>query len=356
MTGITGPGEARSAVNKTRRMCILTDGRLDPFNAKTAVGLLRYCPDEVVAVLDREHAGQSLVPLVGCGEGVPVVPDIASAVPHRPDQLVLGVALPGGQLPDEWRGVLKSALEAGMDIVNGLHSRLNRDAELAAVAAQTGRRIFDLRHVSQPTTVGTGKARHTRAKRVLTVGTDCNIGKRVTALELTRELNRRGSRAEFLATGQTGVMISGSGVIVDAVISDFVSGAIEQAVLERGDADYVVVEGQGALLHPSYSAVTLGLLHGTLPDFMVLCHAPARTTMRNTDVPRPPLNDAIALYEAIVRPIHPARVVGVALNSLGLSDAEREQVVQQTREQTGLPVVDSLRTGVAELVDVIHTA
>jgi uncharacterized NAD-dependent epimerase/dehydratase family protein len=348
-------GIVEPVVSSQRRICILTDGRLDPFTAKTAVGLLRYCPDEVVAVIDREHAGGSLVELLGCGDGVPVVRDIESAMAFHPDQLVLGVAVPGGRVPDEWRSIIRAALLAGLDVVNGLHTRLRADAELADIACQAGRRIVDIRDVAQPSSVGTGQARTTSAHRVLTVGTDCNIGKRLTALELSLELRRRKRRAEFVATGQTGVLITGSGVVVDAVVSDFVSGAVEQAILDRADADYVVVEGQGALLHPSYSAVTLGLLHGALPDSMVLCHASARTTLRNTDVPMPSLDRTIELYESVVEPIHPARIVGVALNGLGLNDAEQDRAIEEVRRQTGLPVVDPVRTGVGDLVDAIES-
>ncbi|MFH0980969.1 MAG: DUF1611 domain-containing protein [Planctomycetota bacterium] len=334
-----------------RRMCILTDGHLDLYAAKTAVGLLRYCPDEVVAVLDRRHAGEKLETLVGVGAGIPIVDGIASALAYRPEQLVLGVASPGGRLPDAWRTVIREALTAGLDVINGLHVRLNDDMELAACAAEAGRRIWDVRSCTRIFRVGTGRARQTQAKRILTVGTDCNLGKRLTAMELARELSRRRFRAPFVPTGQTGVMICGRGVVVDAVVADFVSGAVEEAVLEHADADFVVVEGQGGLLHPSYSAVTLGLLHGVLPDLMILCHAPTRRHMRHTDVPLPPLDEVLRLYEAMLRPIHPGRVVGIALNGHGMSEREFQAALDRARALTGLPVVDPVRTGVAELAD-----
>ncbi|UCG16169.1 MAG: DUF1611 domain-containing protein [Phycisphaerales bacterium] len=339
-----------------KRICILTDGHLDPFDAKTAVGLLRYRPDEVVAVLDPNHAGENLEDLVGCGAGVPIVESIESASRYQPDHLLIGVAPPGGRLPADWRRFIRQGLAAGMNVINGLHDRLGDDPEFAEAAAQRGLTILDVRAVPRPASVGTAKAARTRARRVLTVGTDCNIGKRLTAMELTRALSDRGLRAEFVATGQTGVMITGSGVVVDAVISDFVSGAIEAAILEKGDADCIVVEGQGALLHPSYSAVALGLLHGTLPDRMILCHAPQRKTLRNIDIPIPPLNEVIQLYEAIVRPLHPAKVVGVALNGHGMSDAAISASIEQVRDLTGLPVVDCIRTGVGELADAVCAA
>ncbi len=336
-----------------RRMCILTDGYLDVFSAKTAVGLLRYCPDEVVAVLDRAHAGESLEKLVGVGANVPIVDSVQAALQYRPDQFVLGAVRSGGQLPEEWRATICAALAAGLDVVNGLHTRLNDDPEVARCAADAGRSIWDVRARPRPSVVGTGKARQTRAKRILTVGTDCNLGKRLTALELVADLSRRGLRAEFVPTGQTGVMIRGSGVVIDALPADFVSGVVEAAVLEHRDADYVVVEGQGALLHPSYSAVTMGLLHGVLPDFMVLCHAPTRRHMRHTDISIPPLDEIVRLHQAVLQPIHPPRVVGVALNCHGMSERQFRQALNQVRTLTGLPVVDPVRTGVADLADAV---
>lgn len=333
----------------------MTDGHLDLFTAKTAVGLLRYCSDEVVAVLDREHAGGDLEALVGIGAGVPIVDSIASARRYQPDRLVLGAVFPGGRLPVAWRVTIREALAEGLDVVSGLHSRLNDDDELAQCAAGAGQRMWDVRACDKTLTVGTGKARQTRAKRILTVGTDCNLGKRLTAIELVRELSHRKLRAEFVPTGQTGVMIAGSGVVLDAVASDFVSGAVEAEVLEHGEADYVVVEGQGALLHPSFSAVTLGLMHGVLPDLLVLCHAPLRDEMRHTNIPIPPLAKVMQLYQAVLAPIHQARFIGVALNCHGMGEREFAEALSETRARTGLPVVDPVRTGVADLADAVCT-
>jgi uncharacterized NAD-dependent epimerase/dehydratase family protein len=339
-----------------RRICILTDGFLDVFTAKTAVGLLRYCPEEVVAVVDRAKAGGDLAALVGVGKGVPIVENIAAALAYQPDHLALGAAFSGGRLPDTWRASIRGALAAGMNVINGLHTRLNDDPELARCAADAGRTIWDVRACTKSLNVGMGKARQTRAKRILTVGTDCNLGKKVTSLELVSELRRRGLRAEFVPTGQTGVMICGRGVVIDAVLSDFVSGAVEEAVLECPDADYIVVEGQGALLHPSFSAVTLGLMHGALPDLMVLCGAPGRRHMRHTDIPIPPLDELIRLHEGLLRPIHPSKVVGVALNTFGLSEETYRQALGKARAESGLPVGDPVRAGAGWLADAVCAA
>ncbi len=336
-----------------RRICILTDGYLDLFTAKTAVGLLRYCPEEVVVVVDSHHAGGDLASLVGCGAGVPIVDSIPAATTYQPDHLVIGVALPGSRFPDTWRRHILDGLAAGMHVVNGLHTRLANDPEIVAAANRAQRRIVDVRAVPQPREVGTARARSTRARRVLTVGTDCNLGKRLTAMELTRALQARGLHAEFVATGQTGVMITGRGIVVDAVLSDFVSGAVEAEVLERGDADVVVVEGQGALLHPSYSAVSTGLLHGAVPDRMILCHAPSRSRFRNTDVPLPPLPETIRLHEALLRPLHAGRVAGVALNCHGMTEDAYRETLDRIRSETGLPTVDCIRDGADVLVDAV---
>ena len=343
-------------MSEPRRMCIVADGLFDVFTAKTAMGLLRYCPDEVVAVVDRDHAGQKMEDVVGLAVDVPIVDGVDAVRKFNPTQLVIGVALPGGRLPDHYRRIVLESLAAGMDVVNGLHARLNGDAEFVAAAKQARRRLWDVRTPPADLHVGTGKARQTRGRRILTVGTDCNLGKRVTASEIVREMQGRGLNAEFVPTGQTGVMIAGWGVAVDAVVADFVSGAAEQSVLQKKDADFIVVEGQGALVHPGYSAVTLGLMHGVLPDYLVLCHAPARKTMRSSDAPVIEPVDMMALSEGVLRSIHPARFIGVSLNCYGMSDAEAAAERQKTHEQTGLPVVDSIRTGVGPLVDALAAA
>ncbi len=338
-----------------RRICVLVDGLLDVFNAKTTAGLLRYCPEEVVAVLDRKNAGKDLEQFLGVGKGVPIIDSIEAAKAFKPNILAIGVALPGGAVPDAWRRIIIGALKSGMDILNGLHTILSEDPELAECAAQAGQTITDVRKAPPGLTVGKAKALTTRGKRILTIGTDCNLGKRVTALELVREMKSRGINAESVPTGQTGVMINGSGVIVDSVISDFVSGAVEGAILEKKDADYIVIEGQGSLLHPSYSAVTLGLMHGSLPDYMILCHTPLRETMRSTDnIPMPSLSQMIFLSEALIKPLNPqSKVIGVSLNCHGWNDEQARAAREEAAEETGLVVVDAIRTGTADLVAAI---
>ncbi len=336
-----------------RRLLLLTSGCLDVLTAKTAVTLLRYCPDEVVAVLDAEHAGQDLAALVDAGRGVPIVDSVEAALPLDPDHLVLGAVFPGGVLPARWRVALIEALSNGMHVINGLHTPVGRDQELAAVASEHGRYIYDLRQVSREYPVGTGRAVTTRATRVLTVGSDCNLGKMVTSVEVGRELAARGRPAEFVATGQTGVMVAGRGEVVDAVKSDFVSGSAEALVLEADETgpDFIIVEGQGALLHPGFSAVTLGLMHGVLPDLMILCHDPSRELMRHTQTPVPPLARLISLHEAILEPIHRSKVVAISLNCFGMPADQIRATIEKVQSETGLPATDCVRTGVAPLVE-----
>ncbi len=337
-------------------MLVVTDGHLDLFSAKTAVGLLRYCPDEVVAVLDRQHARGDLAALVGVGAGVPIVADVGAALAYQPNQFVIGVALPGEQFPPAWREMILAALDSGLDIVNGLHMRLSDDAEIAARAQARGRRLIDVRHAPYAHCVGAGRAAQTRARRVLTVGSDCNVGKKITSLELQRGLAARGLKAEFLATGQTGVMIAGSGLVIDRVISDFLAGAVETAVLERGDNDFLLVEGQGGLLHPGFSGVTLGLMHGVLPDYMVLCHVPTRVKMRHTDVVIPALDELVRLHEAVLAPLYPSQTIGVAINGFGLSDEQLDEVIADAERRTGLPATDVIRRGAGKLMDALMAA
>lgn len=331
----------------------MADGRLDTFGAKTAVGLLRYRPDNVVAVLDRQHAGGDLGDILSVGQGVPIVAGVADALSWQPTTLVIGVATAGGIVPPEWRPDVLAAIESGMEVVNGLHQRLGTDRTLADAAAKAGVGIYDIRHSDRTFEVGCGKARRTKARRVLTVGSDCNVGKMVAGLELTRALQRRGCDARFIATGQTGIMIQGSGVCVDAVLSDFVAGAVEGLVCEQGDADVVVVEGQGSILHAGFSSAAIGLMHGVMPDCMVLVHAAGRSRFRHTDMPIPPLGDMVRLYEAIMGPLHPSTVAAVALNCQGMNDVDTKRAIAQVERETHLPTIDCIRSGAEVLADAV---
>lgn len=337
-------------------MMILTEGKLGIFSAKTAVCLVRYCPAEVVCILDSKAArsGKPLEALIGIGRGVPIVSSVREGLQHTPTQLVIGIAPVGGQLPAPWRRIVVQAIGAGLDIVNGLHFVLQDDPELAALARKKKVRLFDVRVPPPDLGVVEDKLRRLSQRRIAVVGSDCSVGKMLTAVELDRGLRERGWDSEFVATGQTGIMIAGSGIAVDHVLSDYVNGAAERLCWERRKRQVVVVEGQGSVYHPAYSGVTVGLLHGSMPHGMVYVHAPARRKMSHYDqFDLPPITQAIQLTEDLTRPVFPAKVLAVSLNTVGMSDAEVERAVRDTESQTGLPACDPIRHGIGKLLDAV---
>jgi uncharacterized NAD-dependent epimerase/dehydratase family protein len=336
-----------------RRLLILADGKLGVFDAKTATSVVRYRPDDVVAILDREHAGKTAHDVLGVPARVPIVATLAEGLALQPDTLVIGISPAGGALPEPWRALIREALTAGLSLISGLHVFLADDPEFAAIAQAKGGQIADLRRPPDGQPIAHMDAKETRTRRVLTVGSDCNIGKMVAALELTASAKRRGLDARFLATGQTGMLISGSGLTLDRIPGDFMAGFIEQLVLENAEADLVAVEGQGCLLHPAFSGVTMALVHGALPDAMILTHHAGRRIMRAQRLPIPPLPDWVRRYEDALAPLHPGKVVGIAINPYGLSEAEADAAIRGAEDETGLPAVDVLRQGADRLLDAV---
>lgn len=341
-------------LKEKRRFVILTEGNTHPTPGKTAAGVVRYRGDEVVALIDSTQAGGDTEALLGVGKGIPIVASLEEALPLRPDTLVIGISPAGGQLPPSWRAIILQAITDGLHVVAGLHVFLGDDPELAAHAQEQGVAIVDLRRVPEDLTVNKCRAQELHCFRVHTVGTDCNIGKKIVALEITKAMQQQGLDAVFVATGQTGIMISGCGMALDRVISDFVAGAAERLTLENADHRYLLIEGQGALTHPLYSGVTLSMLHGFAPQALILCHEYGRTIMRGSrDTPVPSLSKAIALYEAIAEPVFPTKVVGIALNLRVLSEAEARQEVERVEQETGLPTADVVKFGANKLVEAI---
>jgi len=343
------------------RYLIIADGDFGPMTSKTANSVIRYQPERVVAVLDRRLAGQTVESVLGFGGAIPVVGSIEEGLALGPDAVLIGIAPLGGRLPDEWRAWLAQALDHGCDLWNGLHTFLADDPLLAAKAAANGRRIHDLRRPPAGLPIASGRAKAVDPFVVLTVGTDCNVGKMTAQLQLARQLNARGARTRFVATGQTGIMIEGWGIAVDAVIADFIAGAAEQLVLEGSrNADIVLVEGQGSITHPGYSAVTLGLLHGSCPDALILCHQSSRSYIGDYDeepwLRIPPLADYVRWYEQIGAAVHPTKVIGISLNTYDLSEAEARRACEAARQETGLPATDPVRFDSAPLVDAIESA
>ncbi len=345
-----------------RRLAVLAEGCFAPLDAKTAVGLLRYRPHEVAAVIDSTRAGRTAEACVGLGGAMPVVADLDAAAAHGADALLIGIAPQGGGLPAAWRATVRDALGRGWDVLAGLHAFLADDPELAALAARSGSRLIDVRRPPAERRVAAGRAARVEATVVLTVGTDCNVGKMTTALELTRALEARGSRVAFVATGQTGILIAGGGVPADAVVADFLPGAVEHAVVEAARGmDVVVVEGQGALAHPAYSAVALGLLHGACPSLLVLCHEAGRERVRlaapdAAPFPLAPLAEVARDAERAAAWVHPAHTVAVALNTVRLDDAGARAALAACARATGLPATDPVRFGAAALADAVLAA
>ncbi len=324
----------------------------DPHYGKTAHGVLRFRREDVVAILDSTR---------GAGEtedGVPVVATVEAALPFGPTAAVVGVATQGGRFPPEWIAILRSCIEHGIDIENGLHVFLSDDPELSALAAARGVELRDLRRPPADLSTATGANLEVPATIVLTVGSDCAIGKMTMGLELDREARRRGIRSVFVPTGQTGMLIAGWGMAVDAVVADFIAGAAERLVVEgheRG-GDLLWVEGQGSLIHPVYSGVTLGLYHGSTPHLLVLCHEVGRTeieTATGGTHPIPPLAELVELHERMALPARPARVVAVALNTRRVGEDEARAAIAAAEAETGLPADDPVRFGSAKLVDAV---
>ncbi len=346
-----------SASDASAPLAILTDGLFHDSHAKTAHGVIRYGQRPVVAVVDERHAGRTAEEVVPyCARPVPIVASVAEAVELGARSLLIGVAPAGGRLTTEWRGVLEEAMARGLDVEAGLHTVLAEDDELVASAARHGVRLHDLRVAPRNLDVPVGpRSRPAGVRVVHTVGSDCAIGKMSVVLELDRAARERGLASVFVATGQTGIAISGWGTAVDHVVADYIAGAAERLVLggaERGDL--LFVEGQGALFHPAYSGVTLGLLHGTAPDVLVLAHAAGRETVSDyPDVPLPALPDLILAYEAVCAPIRPARVAAVAVNTVGLDADAARAAVAEVEDRCGLPADDAVRFGPARLLEAV---
>jgi uncharacterized NAD-dependent epimerase/dehydratase family protein len=335
------------------RIVILTEGQSNPTDAKTATGVLHYRADEVVAMLDSALVGTTAGEQLGVGGDIPFIASVADV---DADTLLIGIAPAGGGFPEGWRSLLRDAIERGMSIVSGLHAFIGDDPEFRDLAVERGVTIHDVRKPPKGLPVSRNVARHTPCFRVHTVGHDCSVGKMLTSLEITRVLKARGHKAEFVATGQTGIMISGKGYPIDAVVSDFVAGAAESLVVENQESDFVVVEGQGSLIHPLFSGVTLGLLHGCAPQAMVMCIVPGRTSIKHSNAPMRPLPEVIDLYERLANVIAPSSVVAVSLNTFSLSDAEAAAEIESARVLTGLPATDVIRFGCDPIVDAILEA
>ena len=333
-----------------RRYAVLAEGRFADRHAKTAHGLVRYGKDETVAVLDSTLAGRSVREVMPDLErDAPIVGTIEEALAYAPTSILVGLAPAGGRLPEEWMETLRAASEAGLEIVSGLHQRLAPEFP--------GRPVWDVREPPEDVPLFSGEGFGVGPKVALTVGTDSAIGKMTATLEIERAAREAGLNPEFVPTGQTGVVIAGWGLCVDAVVSDFVAGASEKLVLEaaKTSPDLVLVEGQGSLGHPAYSGVTLGLLHGSCADCLVLCAAdPAGEVFRG--VPRPSVARIARLYEEVAALVKPAPVVAVSLNTRGLGEEKAAELVAAVSDETGLPAADPFRGSAGPILEAVLAA
>ena len=333
-------------------MVILTEGNSEPVPAKTAVCVLRYQPEEVVALLDSTQAGKTTDQVLSVGGSTPFVSSI-DEVPEA-NTLMIGIAPLGGRMPESWRQVILAAIDRRMNIISGLHQFLSDDVEFAERASAKGVSIVDVRKNEEREIARFPQLRE-ECLRIQTVGHDCCVGKMVVSVELTNALKQLGVDAKFVATGQTGIMIEGDGCPVDCVVSDFVNGAAEKLVLANQHHEVLLIEGQGSLAHPSYSAVTLGLLHGSRPHGLIMCYEVGRERVdRMEHAPLKSLDELCNVYEQMANLMHPCSVIGVAMNSRRVSDQEAAEERENIRRELGLPVCDVIRHGPDELVEAVQ--
>ncbi|HLO34958.1 MAG TPA: DUF1611 domain-containing protein, partial [Candidatus Deferrimicrobium sp.] len=336
-----------------RRLVILAEGNFGFHHGKTAVGVIRYGPDDVIAVIDSTQAGHNVSEILPARD-IPIVASLDEALARepRPDTLLIGIAPTGGKLPDSWRATIHDAIRAGLDVHSGLHTFLGDDPDFSSSAAAAGTAIVDFRRPPSRMETSVGR-RHAPGKRViLTVGTDCAIGKMSVALELRAAARAAGRSTSFVPTGQTGMMIEGWGVAVDRLVSDFAQGTVEWMV-EEGErrGDWVIVEGQGSLDHPAYSSVTLALIHGATPHAMVLVHKAGQTVhdfdhLPDVSFPIADLRPFIELHERLAGLVAPSKVVAIALNTSAIAgDDDARAEIARVAAETGLPVDDPVRFG-----------
>ena len=333
-----------------RRYAILAEGWFAKQSAKTAHGLIRYGRDKVACVIDSTLTGKRVSDVLpDLGRDAPIVGTLDEALELSSTSILVGLAPPGGRLPAEWMETLKAAADAGIEIVNGLHQRLTPEFP--------GKPVWDVREPPEDIPLFSGEGFGVGPKVALTVGTDSAIGKMTATLEIERAARDAGLSTEFVPTGQTGVIIGGWGICVDAVVSDFVAGASEQLVLEAAKTcpDLILVEGQGSLGHPAYSGVTLGLMHGSCPDCLILCSAdPAEEVFRGVSRPSPAR--LARLYEEVAALVKPAPVVAVSLNTRGMEGEDARNLIAAVADETGLPAADPFRDSVTPILEAILEA
>ena len=339
-----------------KRYAVLAIGAFDYILNKTGNMLIRYYPDEVVAVIDPEKAGQTAEQVLGWGGDIPCVASFSEAAPHQPTHLVIGSAPPGGVLNNAHRYEIENAIKSGCNIISGMHVFLNDDEHFSRLSGKYDVNIADLRRPPNPPHFPKGSWKDRKYPVLLVVGSDCDTGKMTTAWEITRALRKRNRKTEFIGTGQTGILLAGKGVPIDAVVGDFMAGEIEYCLDQLpAETELAVIEGQGALNNMLYSGVTLGLFHGCMPDFMVFTHEPGRV-LDVSDHCFPDLNDLLKLHIDIIKPFKQSRFLGMNFLTLKLDDNLALETCKSAQDQYEIPVTDLVRFGGKELINVIETA
>ncbi|WP_437193434.1 DUF1611 domain-containing protein [Planctomicrobium sp. SH527] len=334
-----------------RRIAIAMGENAPLLNSKTAISLLRYRGSDCIAIIDPAHAGKTAQELYGIGGETPFVSQLDEV--DSPDAIFIGISPAGGELPASLRPTIIAGVRQGLDVISGLHDFLVDDPEISALAEQSGSLLIDVRKNNYHKTAKAVEFRP-ECLRIHAVGHDCSVGKMVTTLELEKGLKARDVDAKFLATGQTGIMIVGNGVPVDCVVSDFVNGAVENLVVENQQHDVLLIEGQGSITHPAFSAVTMGLLHGSAPQGLIFCYEAGRTHVKGLlHIPLKSIETYLSLYETIGSQRFPTEVIGIAMNGRYLTPEAAELEKQAVQKLTGLPVCDVYRDGAEVLVDAI---
>ena len=328
-----------------KRYAILVEGEFNYLFAKTANAILRYCPEDVVCIIDSTNVGKTSEEVIGYGGDIPIVASVEEAISYKPNKLLIGIANPGGVLPDSWRGSIVTAIENKLEVICGLHFFLNDDPEFSFLAKKHGVKLTDLRRPPSPLPFSKGTWQGRKTPVFLTVGSDCDTGKMTAAWELKNLLEANGKTAAFVGTGQTGILLGGYGVAVDAVVSDFVAGSIEAEIDKVGeDYDLIIVEGQGSITHMAYSGVTLGLLHGTMPDFLLMGHEEGRK-MDTFNYPMIDFDTIMDLYLRLVRVFKPCEVVGIGLLTHLMDEGSAKAAVEKYERTYGIPTTDFIRFG-----------
>jgi uncharacterized NAD-dependent epimerase/dehydratase family protein len=345
---------------------LLVEGGFDVLEAKTAMGVIKYSDKfNILSLIDSFNSGKTCYDVVGFGENIPIFASFNEALIEarklniKVDSLMLGTAPMGGVLSLSWREIIITAMKEGLDIINPLHKMFNEDEEFKKISIENNVSIWDVRKPAFNKKVANTSSYTVNANVILTVGTDCNVGKMTTALEINKSLKMRGRNSVFVATGQTGILIEGWGTAVDEVISDFCAGSAEDLVLEASKIaseknDFIIVEGQGSLVHPGYSGMTLSLLHGCGSDALILCHNASRKKIRRYEVPIPSFNEYILIHEVITKNLKKSPVIAISLNTYGLTEEEALLEIEKVIFETGLPATDPVRFGADVIVNAVE--